>query len=170
MVYCHRYDRNQPLPVNLFPAIPEHSLYFYPRDPLTVHSRDRCSTFTCEPSIIVGPQVERVNLSLGYDHLVIRVGFHPGGLHRLLHLPLHELVDYTCPSQDFLGGDIREVNERLAFVTDFTEMKQIVEGFLLRYLHKTKPEIHFDRAIRALLKAGGNLSIDYLAREACLSN
>lgn len=169
MIYSHRYDRDLQLPVNLFPPIPEHSLYFYPRDPLTVHARDRGTTFTCEPSIIIGPQVERVNLSLGYDHLVIRVGFHPGGLHRLLHLPLHELVDYTCPSQDFLGGDIREINERLAIVTDFTEMKQVVEGFLLRYLYKTKPEIHFDKAMRALLKAGGNLSIDYLAKESCLS-
>lgn len=169
MIVSHRYDHHTELPVNLFPAIPEHSLYFYPRDPLTVHSLDGSTRFTCAPSIIIGPQVERVNLSLGYDHLVIRVGFHPGGLHRLLHLPLHELVDYTCPSQDLLGGGIREANERLALATDFAQMKQIVDGFLLCYLYKTKPEIHFDGAMRALLKAGGNLSVDYLAKESCLS-
>lgn len=169
MIYTHQIDRGQPLPVNLFPAIPEHSLYFYPRDPLVVHNLEKGTTQTCEPSIIVGPQVERVNLSLGHDHLVIRVGFLPGGLHRLLHQPLHELVDYTLPSQDCLGGGIRDVNEKLHFATDFTEMKTAVESFLIRQLSKTKPEIHFDKAIQALLKAGGNLSIGYLASESCLS-
>ena len=169
MIYSHQYDRDTDLPVNLFPAIPEHSLYFYPRDPLVVHFPEQGTTFTCQPSILVGPQVERVNLSLGYNHLVIRVGFHPGGLHRLLHLPLHEMVDYTIPSQDFLGGGVWDVNEQLGLATDFTEMKQIVESFLLRYLPKTKPEVHFDKAMQALMRAGGNLSLDYLAKESCLS-
>lgn len=170
MIYCHQYDRGTSLPVNLFPAIPEHSLYFYPRDPLVVHNLESGTTFTCQPSIIVGPQVQRVNLSLGHDHLVIRVGVHPGGLHRLLHLPLHEIVDFTCPSQDFLGGCIREVNEQLSNTSDMDQMKSIVEGLLLRLLSKTKPFTQFDSAMHVLMKAGGNLSVDFLARESCLSS
>lgn len=169
MIYSHQYDRDLPLPVNLFPAIPEHSLYFYPRDPLVVYHLERGTTATCQPSIIVGPQVERVNLSLGHNHLVIRVGFQVGGLHRLLHLPLHEMVDYSCPSQDLLGSGIQEVNERLSLAVEFAEMKQLVEAFLLRYLSKTKPETHFDHVMRELMKAGGNLPVDYLAKESCLS-
>ena len=78
MIYEHQYEPSKPVPVNLFPAIPEHSLYFYPRDPLVVHYLENDTAFTCPPSIIIGPQVERVNLSLGYDHLVVRVGFHAG--------------------------------------------------------------------------------------------
>lgn len=169
MIYAHQYDKNLPIPVNLFPAIPEHSLYFYPRDPLVVHLLDNNGTHTCQPSIIVGPQVERVNLSLGFDHVVIRVGFHVGGLHRLLRLPMHELVDYSCNSEDFWGREIRETTDRLREAADFNEMKNIVENMLLRCLGKTKPIDPVDEALNVLLKAGGNLPIEYLAKESFLS-
>jgi hypothetical protein len=33
MIYTHHLNRIQSRPVNFFLAIPEHSLYFYPRDP-----------------------------------------------------------------------------------------------------------------------------------------
>jgi AraC-like DNA-binding protein len=168
MIYSHQYDRSQPLPVNLFPAIPEQSLYFYPRDPLVVHRPGSGDTSTCPPSIIVGPQVGRVNLSLGYDHLVIRVGFCPGGLHRLLHLPLDGMVDYTGNSEDFMGSGIRETTERLREAGDFDEMKDIVEQDLLCRASTIKPAGHFEKAMQALLKSGGNLSVDYLAKESCL--
>jgi AraC-like DNA-binding protein len=168
MIYTHQHDRSQPLPVNLFPAIPEHSLYFYPRDPLIVHRLESGNTATSPPSIIVGPQVGRVNLSLGYDHLVIRVGFQVGGLHRLLRLPLHSIVDYTANSEDFMGSSIRETTDRLREAADFNEMNAIVEGMLLRWLSGVKPVEHFDKAVQALLKSGGNLTIEYLARESCL--
>lgn len=168
MIYSHQYDRSQPLPVNLFPAIPEHSLYFYPRDPLVVHHPESGTKATCPPSIIVGPQVGRVNLSLGYDHVVVRVGFRVGGLHRLLRLPLHSLVDYTGNSEDFMGAAIRETTDRLWEATHFDEMKDIVERMLLRWLASVKPVEHFDRAMQALLKSGGNLPIEYLAKESCL--
>lgn len=168
MIYSHQYDRSEPLPVNLFPAIPEHSLYFYPRDPLVVHRGENGATATCPPSIIVGPQVGRVNLSLGYDHLVIRVGFQVGGLHRLLRVPLHSLVDYTFNSEDFMGAAIRETTDRLREAAKFDEMKDIVERMLLRWTAGVKPVEHFDWAMKALLKSSGNLPIEYLAGESCL--
>lgn len=169
MIYSHRYDRDQPLPVNLFPPIPEHSLYFYPRDPLIVHRREAGTVAVCEPSIIVGPQVARVNLSLGYDHLVVRVGFRPGGLFRLLQLPMHELVDQNCNTADFFGSAVADVTEQLALTNDPDEMRAIVYGFLLGRLRKTGPRAAVDGAFSLLMKAGGNLSIDHLAKESFLS-
>lgn len=169
MIYEHQYDRAAPLPVNLFPAIPEHSLYFYLRDPLIVHHFEKGTTQTAPPSIIVGPQVKRVNLSLGHDHLVIRVGFQAGGLYRLLRMPLHTIVDYTVSSDDVMGSAINETTARLRDSKNFDEIKSIVETFLLRRLVKVAPEQHIDRALQLLLKEGGSLSMDYLASVSCLS-
>lgn len=169
MIYRLQYDRSQPLPVSLFPPIPEHSLYFYPRDPLVVHALETGATFTCKPSVIVGPQVKRVNLSLGYNHIVIRVGFLTGGLHRLLRLPLHEIVDYTCNTEDFFGNAVAQVNEQLNDTEDLLGMKEIVEKFLIGYLYKTKPAESLDAALSLLMKEGGKLPIEYIAKEACLS-
>lgn len=169
MIYTNQYDRGEPLPVNLFPAIPEHSLYFYPRDPLTVHQLESSTTFTAPPSILVGPQVERVNLSLGHDHVVVRVGFRVGGLHRLLGLPLHRMVDYTVNSEDFLGTDIRETTDRLREAADFEGMKTAVEALLLRWASRVTPVENLDRALQVLVAGGGHTSIAYLAKESCLS-
>lgn len=169
MICAHTFDPAQPSPWNLFPAIPEHSLYFYPRDPLTVHHAARNTTFTCPPSIIIGPQVERVNVSMGHQHIVIRVGFHPGGLYRLLHLPLHEIVDYTCNSEEFFSRDIRSVTEQLRNTEDITKMKDVVEAFLLRRLSKLKPVDRLDLSLAALTSGALNNSVDALARDACFS-
>jgi AraC-like DNA-binding protein len=169
MIYTHQLDRREPLPVNLFPAIPEHSLYFYPRDPLTVHHPESGNSFTAPPSIFIGPQVERVNLSLGHDHLVVRVGFRVGGLHRLLGLPLHQMVDDTVNSEDFWGTDIRETTERLREATGFDEMKTAVEDLLLRRAGRVKPVVPMDRVLQVLLAGDDNPSIAYLAKESYLS-
>jgi AraC-like DNA-binding protein len=152
-----------------FHPYPEHSLYFYPRNPLVVHYLEEQKTITCPPSIVIGPQVKRVNLSLGYDHIVLRVGFRTGGLHRLLHQPLHEVVDFTCNTEDYFGSALREVNEQLSNTADYTTMVQLVQQFLLKQLSKLKAEENIDRALTMLLKTGGNTTIDYLAKESCLS-
>lgn len=169
MICTHSFDRAQPPSWNLFPAIPEHSLYFYPRDSITVHHTANDNTFTCPPSTIIGPQVERVNVSMGYDHIVIRVGFHAGGLYRLLHLPLHEIVDFTCNSEDFFGRDIRCVTEQLRNTDDLAAMKDIVEDFLLQRLSRLKPVDRLDLTLAALSRGGIISSVDALSRDACFS-
>ena len=84
MIYDAELDCNLPPSMNGHPPIPEHSLYFYPRSPCishNIHTQER----KVNPFIIlVGPMLERVNLTIGFNHVVIRVGFYPGGLHRLL--------------------------------------------------------------------------------------
>jgi AraC-like DNA-binding protein len=105
---------------------------------------------------------------MGYDHLVVRVGFRPGGLHRLLRLPLHSMVDYTGNSEDFLGAAIQETTDALREAADFDEMKIIIEQMLLHWLAKLKPAENLDKALQALLQSGGSFPIAYLAKESCL--
>lgn len=169
MICAHDYDAGQPLPSNLFPPIPEHSLYFYPRDPVTVHHIAKDISFTSPPSTIIGPQVQRVNLSLGHHHIVIRVGFHAGGLYRLIHLPMHEIVDYTCNSEDFFGGAISRVNEQLRNTGDLTEMKEVVERFLVQRLARLKPVDRLDLSLASLVSSGDLPSVEALSKDACFS-
>jgi hypothetical protein len=50
--------------------------------------------FALQPrSVIVGPQLTRVTIDINRSHKAVRVGFHPGGLHRLLGISMAEMVD-----------------------------------------------------------------------------
>lgn len=69
-------------------AVREHSS----RDAIEVHQNNG-SIDTYSGCVAVGPQVTRVDLTLGRDFLVVATWFKPGGLHRLLGLPLVELYD-----------------------------------------------------------------------------
>jgi hypothetical protein len=61
------------------PPLPEHSLAFYVRDRPDVGVISTKKKETLSSSIIVGPNVNRHHITPGRDHLIINVGFQPGG-------------------------------------------------------------------------------------------
>jgi hypothetical protein len=70
-----------------FPPLPEHSILFYPLDrPSTedVITKQIRTLYTCT---VTGPQTERNILSLGHNHLMVKIGVQPGALYRLLGQP-----------------------------------------------------------------------------------
>lgn len=95
--------------------------------------------------------------------------FHPGGLHRLLGMPMHRIVDMDMETRALLGGQIQSVYTQLKHAATWTEMKMVVESFLLRQLERLRPVLPFDFAIQELVKQGGGLSMEKTASLACLS-
>ncbi len=120
-------------------------------------------------SIIVGPQVQRVDIELGHDHMVVRVGFRPGALHRLLGLQMRELVDKACDTAAFFHQEVNAVNERLQNTVSYPEMIQVVEAFLLKRMQRIRAELPFDRAMQELMTHKGLLPVEQLASMACVS-
>src|SRR5688572_3512382 len=100
----YNLDPSQARPINPFPPQPEHCLYFYPYDQVICHNTANQSTDPLPRSIIVGPQLSLVNLSMGYKTMVIYVGFLPGALPRLLRVPMETLCDRSFDSAVFLSG------------------------------------------------------------------
>ena len=76
-----------------YPPTPQNSLFFYINDQIQVQFDDE-KGFVLQPrSVIVGPQLTPVKIDINQRHKAVRVGFQPGGLHRMLGLSLHEMVD-----------------------------------------------------------------------------
>ncbi|MBF9220306.1 helix-turn-helix domain-containing protein [Hymenobacter ruricola] len=151
-----------------FPPTPQHCLNFYPAD--ATRSRQGPQAFRDLPACtIVGPQTTKVDLAMGPRHRFVSVAFHPGGLFRLLRLPLHELLDTPLDAADVLGPELREVSEKLQAATQPLAMKNTVEAYLLRKMSLIAAS-PFECAIRLL--SGGNAAhtIDEIAALACLSN
>ncbi|GAA4378729.1 helix-turn-helix domain-containing protein [Hymenobacter koreensis] len=164
-------DAQLPRAVNPYPTNPEQCLFFYARDVIEVFNYAQEKERSSGPSIIVGPQVARVNLQMGYNQLTIKVGFQPGGLFRLFGIPMWQLLDQMVDSSDVVGREIEEVNERLRDTDDYARMIAVVEQYLLNKINRLKTETHaVDAVARLMLTAHAQpMSVDGLADHACLS-
>lgn len=148
-----------------FPPTPQHAIHFYPRDAVTAHDSNNYIQ-KLPASVIIGPQVSRVNIAMGQHHIIVSVAFTPGGLYRLLKVPMHELYDEPFDATLLLGPEIAEVNEQLKEAQTAFEMKNVVERFLMRKLNHTAL-LPWEHAMNAQLQ--GNLSIENAASLSCLS-
>lgn len=170
MIHDVRFEAMEGPPNFSIPPLPEHCLMFYVRDRSDAEDMATNKKETLSSSIVIGPHTTRHVITPGRNHLMIKVGFQPGGLYRFLGIPMKELLgkdSFDCV--DLLGNEINEVNDRLKHAASFTEMKMIVETFLLKRSGKLKQALPIDQVLPLLIKERGLIKIDQLASHACLS-
>jgi AraC-like DNA-binding protein len=165
------FDHTQQIPFKPYPPKPEHCLSFYPRDTEVVKYVKSGKTNAHLKAVLFGQQNEVTNRHIGKDFLLFQVVFRPGALYRLLGIPSNELTNcYIDAETAFPGRDIREVNERLANAHDFKDMVRTVDIFFVKQLNHVKKEQHrIDSTSNLILQSTETLSIEWLARESCLS-
>jgi AraC-like DNA-binding protein len=169
MVNSFQLDATNPRPTNPFPPQPEPCLYFYPHDKVLCRNYANGSTDELPQSHLVGPQLSRVDLTMGYNMLVIMVGFQPGGMHRLLRIPMHEMRERSFDSTLILGNEIQMITEQLAEVTDSDKMIEIIELYLLRKARGLKRMIPIEEVLMRMLEQKNMVNVDQLAKQACVS-
>jgi hypothetical protein len=76
--------------VRLQPAYPRQFLIFYPSSPQQVSIDEKKYGFLPQ-ELVIGPFIQPVRMIINPFQLTILVNLLPGVLHRLCHLPLHEL-------------------------------------------------------------------------------
>ncbi len=169
MVIHAEIDAGQGPVICPYPPTPQNSLFFYINDKIKIKT-DASNDFVVQPrSVIVGPQLTPVKIDIIKSHKAVRVGFHPGGLFRLLGFSLSEMVDGSFDAEDVFGKNIKEVNCRLQEASTFDEIKDIVELFLLQQIKSLKPALPLDIAFLELMRSVGMISIEKLASFSCLS-
>lgn len=154
------------------PPDADQSLYFYPRSKVTVSTHRTKESRDSAKSIFVGQQTSRVNLQFGEDHLIIQVCFRPGIIYQLLGKMSMEEFNYKeRDAEDLSDADIKELNERLEETNDHLQMISHIENYLIKRLAKSKMDkLPIDRAIEFLKTSPTQLSIDWIADQACLSS
>ncbi len=106
MVNSFELDKSEPSPTNPFLPQPEHCLYFYPFDKVICRNYASEHTFELPQSILVGPQLSRIDLTLGHHMLVNMVGFQPGRMHRLLRLSMEEMLGHPVLHSSFRPQEV----------------------------------------------------------------
>lgn len=151
-----------------YPPTPHQSIFFYGNHPIKLQKKD-WNHFDEQPSIVIlGPQYTRVNIVVQKRLKAIRVDFHPGGLYRLLGIPMTQFFDEGFSAFTILGNEMNRINEQILEAADNDAAKIIVENFLLSKCNKLKEMLPFDFVMRALVRNDGNIPIEQIASLACL--
>ena len=150
--------------------MPTHNrfLCFYLQDQVRV--KKQTGDFAARArSIIIGPQLTPVTLDLGQRHQAVVVNLKPAGMYRLLGIPMAELVDCDYDARLVMGREIDELLDRLHEGRSPTERNATVQRYLLGKLRQLRPGLPFDGAMLHQVRASGNLPIERVAAQACLS-
>lgn len=153
-----------------YPPLPEHSIFFFPYDKPTVQNANTNKVYELYACTVTGPQTERTILSLGRNHLMIKIGFQPGALYRLIRQPMQVMLQQDYDGEAVFGNTVKSVLEALADAADFNEMKNIADEFMFTQLAKIKKPFSIDYIIPEIIKYGGMIRIDELVKKAHMSN
>lgn len=156
-------------PICPFPPIPNNCLYFYINDPVHIKKEGNKGFQRKAAALLVGPQTTRVNIEMGHQHLMVCVVFHPGGMHRLLRLPMHQMLDMDHDAEDLFGPIIKILNEQLKDASGHITIINAIESFLIKKAVGIKELLPVDHALKELVKMDGNISVEELASLSCLS-
>lgn len=172
IMICHvKSDTTQKKISFPFPPLPEHSIFFYPLDKPRIENLATKQIRVLPGCTVVGPQTDRLNLEFGYNHLAIKIGFQPGGLYRLLGIPMVEMLKYgEFDGVEIFGKDVNNTIDALANAACMADMKIITESFLFSQIEKLKKLISIDHVLPDILKHSGMIKIDQLAKNAYMSN
>lgn len=163
------------LPVKPYWPRAENCLSFFPKDPEKVEYGFDGMPTESATSRLHGQHSIVTNRYVGQDFMVFQVQFQPGALARLTGLALNELSNTFIDAEAVFSKEICALNERLSYTKHYTEMVPLVEDFLfyiigLRQKSRYKSNIlPIDNVGQYILDKKGNVSLDWLANQACLS-
>lgn len=100
---------------------------------------------------------------------MVYVGFKPGGMFRLLRIPMNSFINDEIDGMDLYGNEISEILEQLNEAAGNKELVAIVQAFLISKMRKLKSADPFDFAIQEIIKQDGNIGMDQIAVLSCLS-
>lgn len=170
LVAHFRFTPGMPIPHKRHAPRPEQGITFFVRgrprivDPLTDQLRE------APPATIFGQQLKRCDVHLPSEFLMFRVHFQPGALFRLLNVPLYEFGEDYFDAELVLGDEVHTVIERMVAAGSYTGMVEEVETYLARRVAQAALKVlPVDRAACRLSADPWPVSLDWLAREACLS-
>jgi AraC-like DNA-binding protein len=165
------FPGNISIPPKAYTPRPEHCLQFYPKDTETVHYPSSNLEVTGVKVIISGQPTFVHHRFVQKEFLTFQIVFQPGALYRLTGIPSSEFTNQYMDAEEILGKTTDAVNECLFHAENYRQMVSIVEEYLQGLIQKAKPKIghSIDIIGNRMLQQCGQVSMDWYAKEACLS-
>jgi len=129
---------------------------------------DETSYDTRTSCTIIGPQINPFKLLVTESHKTMCIIFQPGGLNRLLGIPLTELFDNGFCGREVIGKEINQLIDQCHHTHSLDEFENIVQNYFLLKLASVKELLPIDFALQYLLE-NYNTEIGRIASMACMS-
>jgi AraC-like DNA-binding protein len=165
------FEKGSVVPIKPLAAIPESGITFFVKGSAIIANQITGQNIKAPPVSIFGQYVSRHNVThLSNEYLMLRVLFQPGAFYRLLEIPLSEFTDQYADATAAINREVEDINNRLAECADYAQMLQVVEFYLLGKTKRIKKECTgIDKIAAQILADPSKFSLDYFAKEACLS-
>ncbi|UJH91448.1 AraC family transcriptional regulator [Antarcticibacterium sp. 1MA-6-2] len=155
---------------HLYTYVPNYSQF------LCIHLADRIRIKNintkyeiCPGILLIGPQLLTSKLDLGRLYKCVVVAFKPSGLYRMTNIPHCKIINKWLNARDILGTEIETLFARIVEAKGDEEINTIIQKYLLLKLINLQPSKPFDIAILQLIRASGNVSIEDVASQSCVS-
>ncbi|EKB51257.1 helix-turn-helix transcriptional regulator [Cecembia lonarensis] len=155
--------------VGQYPPTSQHCIFLYIKEKFKAKKVNESEFKERPKAVVVGPQITRMELTVSHDYTVAVIGFRPGGLFRLLGIPMEEIFDDGFDGFELMGSDINDIVERCAEMESLDKIHECIEHYLLGKLTKIKELLPVDQALFQMLKYQGQMPITQVADLACLS-
>jgi AraC-like DNA-binding protein len=169
-----RLDKQSIVPHKVYPVLPEQGFTFYVRGFVVADTPDMNLSEKRPRSVIWGQTLHRQNLNVANndEYLMINICFQAGVLFKLFRIPMTEFLHKNIDAEAVFGGEIREINEKLANAKSYDEMISIVDGFFIEKLKKRNDaRLHpIDKIPLMILQNPTQFDLKKIASDACLSN
>lgn len=173
-VQCYRivhfeFGQAPELPFKAYPPRPEECLHFFLRDRELVELGNAPKKDYQLQVVVVGQQTSVMNRYTGGNFLTFTIVFQPAGLFRLTGISSFEFTNKYLDAHCIFPKSIGIVQEQLQHAQSYSEMVLIADRFIRTLVHNASKKAHLlDSVSRAMIHNGNN-SIDWLAKESCLS-
>lgn len=161
-------DRGSGVPLAMSPA-PEQCLYFYPRSqpqPFDLEGKPLRVFHT----MIMGQAINANSTLLVPDgYCMFKILFQPGGMYRLLNVPMTYFANHYEESTAVLGREVKQLSEQICNAASAAEMVSLSDNYLLFQLNKRKVS---GLPIDAVLMQTdlGTQTLNQMASAACVSS
>jgi AraC-like DNA-binding protein len=164
------FDNPVTIPFKVYPPKPEECLYFILHDSLMVEFNNSKEKNILLPIILIGQQTTVTRRYLQKDFLNFQIVFQPTGLFRLTGIPSFKLTDQFIDATFAFSKNIRFIHEQLKHAKSYSEMLLIADRFVAELVSNARKDVHpLDAVSKLMMKRYGNVSLDWLAKESCLS-
>ena len=165
------FSGKETIPVKAYTPKTGDSIEFFLRDPEYVSYPDDNKKHKRSSAIIVGQHTLVTNRYVGHEFLFLNINFQPGAFYRLTGIPSYKLTNTYIDAEAVFPKEIRLINEQLKNARSYTEIITLAESFILMLIKQSKKDSHrIDMAAKILLQSTDHISMDWVAKESCLSS
>lgn len=165
-----KFNSDHAIPLKQRPPKPEQGIVFYVKGSVKLLNLKTGSSQTPAPVSVFCQQTDKKSYYVTSEFFIFTIFLRPGMLHRLIGMPLINLHQDFHDAEMFFGSEVRIISEQLKTAADYSSMITVVENYLIQ---KFKPFQNMSNSIdniaNHLLTDPSTFSLDWLAKQACLS-